>query len=199
MEEARPLLRRAVSVFERTTGRGSPETLDAIYLLASTLIVMDEFREAELLVDDGLERVAAQDDVRGHDLQKHRPPQRSGRGRGRRQACRGGAATTVITDWRGELAEHLLQVPANRIGCTTMNLGQFKILQGMIALSVFVLFVVVSLEKPLSLNHLWARPWICEAASFVFREAYVAAVLGCGQNRRIAYNRIVVPRRRPGR
>ena len=64
MEEARPLLRRAVSVFERTTGRGSPETLDAIYLLASTLIVMDEFREAELLVDDGLERFAAQDDVR---------------------------------------------------------------------------------------------------------------------------------------
>jgi Tfp pilus assembly protein PilF len=64
MEEARPLLRRSMSVFERTTGRGSRETLQVIFLLASTFIVMDEFREAELLVDDGLQRFADQDDVR---------------------------------------------------------------------------------------------------------------------------------------
>jgi len=64
MEEARPLLRRAVSVFERTTGRGSRETLEAIFLLASAYVVMDEYREAELLVDDGLQRFAEQDDVR---------------------------------------------------------------------------------------------------------------------------------------
>ncbi len=31
------------------------------------------------------------------------------------------------------LAEYLLQVPANRIGYTTMNLGQLKILQEVIA------------------------------------------------------------------
>jgi len=36
------------------------------------------------------------------------------------------------------LAECLLQVPANRIGYTTMNLGQLKILQEVIAVSVFV-------------------------------------------------------------
>jgi uncharacterized protein (DUF486 family) len=43
-----------------------------------------------------------------------------------------------------ELAEYLLQVPANRIGYTTMNLGQLKILQDVIVLSAFVPFAVVS-------------------------------------------------------
>lgn len=64
MEESRPLLRRSVSVLEGTTSRGSQETLQAIYLLAVTSIVVDDLGEAERLVDDGLERAAAQDDVR---------------------------------------------------------------------------------------------------------------------------------------
>ena len=47
------------------------------------------------------------------------------------------------------LAEYLLQVPANRIGYTTMNLGQLKILQEVIALSVFVPFAVLFMKEPL--------------------------------------------------
>ena len=54
------------------------------------------------------------------------------------------------------LAEYLLQVPANRIGYTTMNLGQRKILQEVIAHSVFVPFAVLYMKQPLKLNYLWA-------------------------------------------
>lgn len=63
-KEAQPLLRRSISVLETTTGRGSRETLEAIYLLAATYIVTNELAEAERLVDDGLDRFAAQSDVR---------------------------------------------------------------------------------------------------------------------------------------
>lgn len=64
MEEARALLRRSVSVFEKTTGRGSREALEAIHLLVASYIVTDDIAEAERLVDDGLARFAAQEDVR---------------------------------------------------------------------------------------------------------------------------------------
>ena len=46
------------------------------------------------------------------------------------------------------LAEHLLQLPANRIGHTTMNRGQVKILQEAIAISVFVPFSVLYVKQP---------------------------------------------------
>ena len=52
----------------------------------------------------------------------------------------------ALVSWGVALAEYLLQVPANRIGYTTMNLGQLKILQEVIALSVFVPFAVLSME-----------------------------------------------------
>lgn len=64
LEEARPLLRRSVAVLEQTTSRGSQETLQAIYMLAVTYLIWGEYGEAERLVDDGLKRVAAEDDVR---------------------------------------------------------------------------------------------------------------------------------------
>ncbi len=69
------------------------------------------------------------------------------------------------------LAEYVLQVPANRIGYTTMNVGQLKILQEAIALSVFVPFAVLSMKQELRLNYLWAALCICGAVYFVFRES----------------------------
>ena len=44
--------------------------------------------------------------------------------------------------WGIALFEYLLQVPANRIGYTTMSLGQLKIMQEVITLTVFVPFAV---------------------------------------------------------
>ena len=77
----------------------------------------------------------------------------------------------ALVSWGVALAEYLLQVPANRIGYTAMNLGQLKILQEVIALSVFVPFAVLYMKQPLKLNYLWAALCICAAVYFVFREA----------------------------
>jgi uncharacterized protein (DUF486 family) len=77
----------------------------------------------------------------------------------------------ALVSWVVALAEYLLQVPANRIGYTTMNLGQLKILQEAIALSVFVPFAVVYMKQPMKLNYLWAALCICGAVYFVFRES----------------------------
>ena len=64
----------------------------------------------------------------------------------------------------------LLQVPANRIGYTELNLGQLKILQEVIALSVFVPFSWLYMQQPLKLNYLWAGLCICGAVYFIFRD-----------------------------
>ena len=77
----------------------------------------------------------------------------------------------ALVSWGVALAEYLLQVPANRIGYTTMNLGQLKILQEVIALSVFVPFAVLYMKQPLKLNYLWAAMCICAAVYFVFHES----------------------------
>ena len=77
----------------------------------------------------------------------------------------------ALVSWGVALAEYLLQVPANRIGYTTMNLGQLKILQEVIALSVFVPFAVLYMKQPLKLNYLWAALCICAAVYFVFRDS----------------------------
>ena len=77
----------------------------------------------------------------------------------------------ALMSWGVALAEYLLQVPANRIGYTTMNLGRLKILQEVIALSVFVPFTVLSMKQSLKLNYLWAAMGICAVVSFVFRES----------------------------
>jgi uncharacterized protein (DUF486 family) len=44
----------------------------------------------------------------------------------------------ALVSWGIALFEYLLQVPANRIGYTQFNVGQLKILQEVITLTVFV-------------------------------------------------------------
>jgi hypothetical protein len=64
----------------------------------------------------------------------------------------------------------MLQVPANRAGHAVMNLGQLKILQEVIALSVFVPFSVLYMKDKLTLDYLWASLCIAGAAYFIFRQ-----------------------------
>ena len=52
-----------------------------------------------------------------------------------------------------------------------MTPGRLKILQEVIALSVFVPFAVLYMKQPLKLNYLWAAMCICAAVYFVFRES----------------------------
>jgi uncharacterized protein len=75
----------------------------------------------------------------------------------------------ALASWGIALFEYLLQVPANRIGFTTMSLAQLKILQEVITLSVFVPFALFYMEQPLNWNFLWAGLCLMGAVYFLFR------------------------------
>ena len=75
----------------------------------------------------------------------------------------------ALVSWGIALFEYLLQVPANRIGYGALTLGQLKIVQEAITLTVFVPFAVIYMRQPLRLDFLWAALCICGAVYFVFR------------------------------
>ena len=75
----------------------------------------------------------------------------------------------ALVSWGIALFEYLLQVPANRIGYTTLTLGQLKIMQEAITLLVFVPFAIVYMKQPPRLDFLWAGLCIIGAVYFVFR------------------------------
>ena len=75
----------------------------------------------------------------------------------------------ALASWGIALFEYILQVPANRIGHTRLELGQLKILQEVIALTVFVPFAWLYMKEPVRLNYLWAALCLCGAVFFVFR------------------------------
>jgi uncharacterized protein len=62
----------------------------------------------------------------------------------------------ALVSWGIALFEYLLQVPANRIGFTTLTLPQLKIMQEAITLAVFVPFAVLYMNQPVKLDYLWA-------------------------------------------
>jgi len=75
----------------------------------------------------------------------------------------------AIVSWSIALFEYLLQVPANRIGYTTLSLSQLKILQEVITLSVFVPFAMLYMGQPFKLDYLWAGLCLLGAVYFMFR------------------------------
>lgn len=77
----------------------------------------------------------------------------------------------AMLSWGVALFEYLLQVPANRIGHTQLSVQQLKIMQEVIALSVFAPFAIFYLKEPLKLDYLWAALCMCGAAYFMFRSA----------------------------
>ena len=56
-----------------------------------------------------------------------------------------------------------------KIGHTELDLGQLKILQEAITLTVFVPFAVFYMQQPLKLDYLWAGLCILGAVYFIFR------------------------------
>jgi hypothetical protein len=75
----------------------------------------------------------------------------------------------ALLSWGIALFEYLFQVPANRIGYSVASVGQLKILQEVITLSVFVPFSVYYLKEPLKLDYLWAGLCLVGAVYFIFR------------------------------
>jgi len=81
----------------------------------------------------------------------------------------------ALISWGIAFFEYALQVPANRIGYTALSIGQLKILQEIITLSVFVPFALLYLREPLKLDYLWAALCILGAVFFIFRSRLVGA------------------------
>ena len=81
----------------------------------------------------------------------------------------------ALVSWGIAFFEYMLQVPGNRIGYTVLTVGQLKLMQEVITLSVFVPFAVFYLKEPLKLDYLWAALCILGAVYFVFRSKLVGA------------------------
>jgi uncharacterized protein (DUF486 family) len=81
----------------------------------------------------------------------------------------------ALISWGIAFFEYALQVPANRIGYTALSVGQLKILQEIITLSVFVSFALFYLREPLKLDYLWAALCILGAVFFIFRGRLLGA------------------------
>jgi uncharacterized protein (DUF486 family) len=75
----------------------------------------------------------------------------------------------ALISWGIALFEYLFQVPANRIGYTQYSLGQLKIIQEVITLSVFAPFAMFYMRQPLKLDFLWAGLCMVGAVYFMFR------------------------------
>lgn len=77
----------------------------------------------------------------------------------------------ALVSWGIALFEYLLQVPANRIGFTVMSLPQLKIMQEVVALSVFMPFAVLYMKVELKWDFLWAALCLIGAVYFMFRDS----------------------------
>lgn len=76
----------------------------------------------------------------------------------------------AVVSWGIALFEYLIQVPANRIGYQVMNVGQLKILQEVVTLSIFVPFSILYMKEHLRMDYLWAGLCILGAVFFIFRK-----------------------------
>jgi uncharacterized protein len=75
----------------------------------------------------------------------------------------------ALVSWSIAFFEYLLQVPANRIGHNVMNIGQLKILQEVITLTIFFPFSLFYIKEEPTLDYLWAALCILGAVFFLFR------------------------------
>lgn len=76
---------------------------------------------------------------------------------------------TILISWLIALPEYCLQVPANRIGYSTLTGFQLKILQEAITLVVFVVFAWLYLGETIRWNHAVSFALILAAVWFAFR------------------------------
>ncbi len=79
----------------------------------------------------------------------------------------------ALVSWSIALFEYLLQVPANRIGFQQagFSVGELKMMQEVITLTVFLPFSVFFLKVPPKLDYLWAALCMVGAVYFIFRNS----------------------------
>jgi uncharacterized protein (DUF486 family) len=76
----------------------------------------------------------------------------------------------IAVSWGIAFFEYCVQVPANRIGYSTMNLAQLKVLQEIVTMSVFAGFAVLYMKEKLTMNFVYASLCLIAAAFFMFRD-----------------------------
>ena len=86
-----------------------------------------------------------------------------------------GLAAIVVISWAIALFEYCFQVPANRIGSAELGgpftIWQLKVIQEVVSLVVFTLFVVVFMKgDTLKWNHLAGFGCLILAVYFIFRK-----------------------------
>ncbi len=74
----------------------------------------------------------------------------------------------VIISWGIAFFEYLLQVPANRIGNNQLSVPQLKIIQEVIALSVFIPIAIIYLGDKPKTGYYLASACMLAAVYFVF-------------------------------
>ncbi len=75
----------------------------------------------------------------------------------------------ALLSWGIALFEYMIQVPANRLGYTTLTLPQLKVMQEVLALAVFAPFCILYMDQPLKWDYLWASLCLLGAVYFIFR------------------------------
>lgn len=78
----------------------------------------------------------------------------------------------ILLSWGVAFFEYCLAVPANRISAGSYSVGQLKILQECISLTVFVPFALCYLKERWNWNFLWAGLCIIGAVFFMFRDQH---------------------------
>jgi len=79
----------------------------------------------------------------------------------------------ILASWGVAFFEYILQVPANRIGHKALSLGQLKIIQEVITLSVFIPFSALYMKEKLTLDYVYAGICILGAVFFIFRSKFM--------------------------
>ena len=76
----------------------------------------------------------------------------------------------ILLSWGIAFFEYCFQVPGNRLGVQYFNIGQLKILQEVLSISIFILFSIFYLKQEISRNFIYASLCILAAVFFIFRE-----------------------------
>ncbi len=75
----------------------------------------------------------------------------------------------VALSWMIALFEYCFQVPANRMGIKIYSLGQLKVIQEVVTMTVFAGFSWLYMKEKISTDYLWAALCMAGAAYFMFR------------------------------
>jgi uncharacterized protein (DUF486 family) len=74
----------------------------------------------------------------------------------------------IVVSWLIAFFEYCLAVPANRWGSAVYSAAELKTMQEVITLTVFVIFSVLYLKEPVTLNQVIGFAFIALGAFFVF-------------------------------